>query len=103
MTIETQTFIEPKDIKGIRIECSSCHTRTTVPLETEKSRGQAKELLSRFKCQHCPAEWFTVKDSSYLELVAKFFDALAAMQAREDQKMSMLLEIASPMPSASRT
>lgn len=100
MTIETQTFIGATDIKGIRIECSNCHTKTMVSLETEQSREHAKYLLNRFQCQHCNAEWFTIKDKDYLELAAKFVDALGAM--RNSQKMIVLFEIALSMPSASQ-
>jgi hypothetical protein len=103
MTTETQTFIAATDVKGIRIECLTCHTKTIVSLDTEQSREHAKHLLNRFQCQHCNAEWFTVKDSSYLELVARLIDALSAIRDREDLKMTMLLEIAAITPSVSRT
>lgn len=103
MTSETQTFIEAKDIKSIRIECCSCHVKTIISLDTEKSREQARSLCTRFQCPNCRSEWFTIKDSTYLDLMARFLDALGAMQDRESHQMAMMFEISSTMPSVSQT
>lgn len=100
MTTETQTFIPPQDIKGFRFECLSCHTKTIVSLQDERSRDQAKTLCTRFQCPHCKSEWFSQKDGSYLDLLAKFVDAIVAMQERENPSMVMMLEVT---PSASQT
>lgn len=83
MTTETQTFIELADIKSIRIECSKCRIKTTISLEDEPSRDRLRALVSRFQCPICSAEWFTHKDSSYLEKVARFFEGMESNKAKE--------------------
>lgn len=97
MTTETQTFISPSDIKAIRVECPSCHVKTSVALDSEQAVQRAIVLCTRFQCVHCHFECFTVKDSSYAEALGRFIDTLVTMRAREnDGTKSITFQIATP-------
>jgi hypothetical protein len=97
MTSETQTFINPRDIRAVRIECGACHAKTIIPLDTPASQAEAREFCTRFKCRHCPSEWFTHQDSDYLNAIAQLIQALAAVQGRKESKMSFTLEVFPPV------
>ena len=97
MTTETQTFISPSDIRAVRVECGSCHAKTVIPLDTPRSREEARLFCTRFKCRHCPSEWFTHQDADYLGAIAQLISAIAAIQDRDESKMSFTLEVFPPV------
>lgn len=98
MTTETQTFISPRDLRAVRIECGACHAKTILPLDMPRSQEEARVFSTRFKCAHCPSEWFSHgEDADYLSAIAQLIQALAVIQARKDSKMSFTLEVFPPV------
>jgi hypothetical protein len=101
MTTETQTFIQPSDLRAVRIECSKCHIKSIFSLADEESRKRVRVTFSNFQCPHCKETWFTHQDGSYVDKVVKFFEGLEALKGRGSNEVIVSFEI-SPMPSVSQ-
>jgi formate dehydrogenase maturation protein FdhE len=70
MTTQKKTFIGLEDIVRVRIECSSCHSSTTIPINREAS---FKRMGS---CPNCGESWLTAAQTQMEPAIAKCVEAI---------------------------
>lgn len=64
MTSETKKFIEPKDIIGIRLECTHCKAALLLPFSGFSGLLDLERLRI---CPHCQRPWTQLPDGATAE------------------------------------
>lgn len=62
MTTQTQKFIEPSDIIGLRLECAKCHAILLLPISGEI------EVKRLYVCPNCERPWIRLPNGSTAEV-----------------------------------
>jgi hypothetical protein len=96
MTSEIQTFIDLKDLIGLRFECGNCHERISARLSSESKVMDYKE---GFRCPHCRQSWFQGNQDSRLMSLMGFIGHFKDLLAVKEMPFKLTLEISSPAPS----
>ena len=89
MTTENQLFISLDELKGIRLECSTCHTKVTLPLRANSISSIPPT------CVGCNVEWFQGQHDERYRAVANLLSRLTELRDAQMQ-VSLTLEVANP-------
>ena len=97
MTFETQTFVSPQDMIGLRFQCE-CGAKLSLPI-SERFRNA---LLGLQKCTNCNQYWIQGdQDQRFANLVALVNSINAVQEAGKDFKFTVMIELATePLPSS---
>jgi len=89
MTIETQAFVSPQDVIGLRFQCM-CGTKMSLPI----SDGFQAAVLKLQRCPNCSQSWFQGDRDAHFQHMVNLVNALDAIrEATKDFKFAVALEL----------
>jgi hypothetical protein len=89
MTIETQLFVSPQDVIGLRLQCN-CGSKMSLPISDKFKMA----LLGLQHCPNCNAHWFQGdRDDRLMQLVNLVNSIEAVRDATKEFKFRVALEL----------
>jgi hypothetical protein len=96
MTIETQTFVRPQDIKSLRFQCK-CGVKLSIPV----SEGFKSDLLQVGQCPHCKEGWFQGDRDNLFTTISSLVTYLDALNQVSHAKFEVTFELSNSAAPAS--
>lgn len=92
MTIETSTFVSPRDVVSLRFQCK-CGAKISFPI-SDKFKMALVEIR---KCPHCHEDWFQGDRDNLFTTITSLVIYLDALKNASNPKFEVTLELSGPV------
>lgn len=87
MTSQKSSYIEPQDIKAVRVDCNDCGASLTLPI------GASMNFASVARCPNCGRGWAITMQTSIQDELKRCADAIASTASFVNRQQQLLREV----------